>query len=282
MSVSTISIILILISAFTNASVGALLKRSSDKLALRGILGATTAIVSLPIALMLPFPPLSIWFILLAGVGVHFIYHMAQAAAFTRGDMSVVYPIMRGFAPALTAFFAFIWLKESLTPIEIFGLFIVVASLIGFGWPQKIKIEGATTGIAFALFCGLLTAIYTIIDAYGIRLAPHKFSFIAWFFVIEGAGIALIVSALRRKNLKEKIKANWRGGVFAGFLGLTTYTTALYAYSLAPLAGLAALRESSVIFGALLATFWLKEAFGVRRIILAIILAIGLILMHMA
>jgi drug/metabolite transporter (DMT)-like permease len=87
---------------------------------------------------------------------------------------------------------------------------------------------------------------------------------------------------MRQDGLKAKIKTDWRGGMIAGILGLVTYTTALYAFSLAPIAGLAALRETSVIFGALLATLWLKEAFGVRRIILAIILAIGLILMHMA
>jgi drug/metabolite transporter (DMT)-like permease len=282
MSVTSLSIVLILISAIAHAFVGAVMKRSADKLVLRGILGATTAIISLPMALTLPFPPGNVWLILLLGVGIHFIYHLAQAAAFTRGDMSVVYPIMRGFAPALTAFFAFIWLKESLSPIEIMGLIIVVCALIGFGWPQKIKIEGTGYAVGFALFCGLLTAIYTVIDTYGIRLAPHKFSFIAWFFVIEGIGISLIVALMRQDGLKAKIKTDWRGGMIAGILGLVTYTTALYAFSLAPIAGLAALRETSVIFGALLATLWLKEAFGVRRIILAIILAIGLILMHMA
>ena len=67
--------------------------------------------------------------------------------------------------------FAFLFLKESLTPIEMIGLGIVVAALVGFGWPQKIKISGATTAIILALACGLLTAIYTVIDAYGMRLA---------------------------------------------------------------------------------------------------------------
>jgi len=124
-----------------------------------------------------------------------------QAAAFTKGDMSIIYPIMRGFAPALAALFAFLFLKESLTPIEMIGLGIVVAALVGFGWPQKIKISGATTAIILALACGLLTAIYTVIDAYGMRLAPNRLAFIAWFFVIEGLGISIMVSFLKRYNL---------------------------------------------------------------------------------
>ena len=196
--------------------------------------------------------------------------------------MSVVYPIMRGFAPALAALFAFLFLKESLTLIEIFGLSIVVAALVGFGWPQKIKIEGAKAALSFALFCGLLTAVYTVIDAYGMRLAPHKFAFIAWFFVMEGFGITVMVSLIKRQNLKARIAKDLKGGIMAGLFGLLTYTTALYAFSIAPIAGMAALRETSVIFGAILAALWLKESFGLRRIILAIILAIGLILMHTA
>lgn len=258
------------------------MKRSDDKLMLRGILGATSFVIALPIALMLPLPPWEVWQIMIIGVIVHFIYQFAQAAAFTKGDMSVVYPIMRGFAPALAAFFAFLFLKESLTPIELLGLGIVVAALVGFGWPQKIKIEGAKTALAFALFCGLLTAIYTVIDAYGMRLAPHKFAFIAWFFVMEGFGITVMVSIIKRKNLKTRIVTDLKGGIMAGLFGLVTYTTALYAFSIAPIAGLAALRETSVIFGAILAAVWLKESFGLRRVILAIILAIGLILMHTA
>ena len=87
---------------------------------------------------------------------------------------------------------------------------------------------------------------------------------------------------LKRYNFKAYILADWRGGILAGLFGLITYTTALYAFSIAPIAGLAALRETSVIFGAILAVFWLKESFGKRRIILAIILALGLILMHMS
>ena len=98
MSVATLSIILILISAMSHALVGALMKRSDDKLVLRGILGATALVISLPFALMMPLPPWEVWQIMIIGVAVHFIYQFTQAAAFTKGDMSVVYPIMRGLS----------------------------------------------------------------------------------------------------------------------------------------------------------------------------------------
>ena len=274
------ALVLILTSALSHALVGAVMKRSSDKLILRGILSVTAACIALPFALYFPFPPLDVWFILIGGVTIHFVYHVTQATAFTKGDMSVVYPIMRGFAPALTALFAFFLLKENLSPTEIIGLFIVVLSLLGFAWPETVKTEGWKGAIAFALASGLLTALYTVVDTYGVRLAPHKFSFIAWFFVIEGIGIGLIVCFIKREDLRVKITQDLKGGIIAGMLGFVTYTSALWAFSLAPIAGLAALRETSVIFGALLATFWLGEKFGAKRTLLAILLAFGLILMH--
>lgn len=281
MSSATLAFILIIISAITHAVVGAIMKRADNKLVLRGVLGATSFIVALPFALILPFPPAAVWTVLALSVFVHFIYQLVQAAAFTHGDMSVVYPVMRGFAPALAAFFAYLVLRETMTPIEMLGLAVVVTALIGFGWPAKIKIAHAGTALALALICGLLTAVYTVIDAYGIRLAPYKFSFIAWFFVMEGITISLFVSIWYRRDFAVKIDKDYKGGIAAGLIGLITYTTALYAFSLAPIAELAALRETSVIFGAVLAAFWLKESFGKKRIALACWLAFGLILMQM-
>lgn len=282
MNPALLAIVLMLISAVSHALAGVILKRSDDKFMLRGLLGATSFVIALPIALTLPLPPPNVWVFILIGIALHYIYQFAQAAAFTQGDMSIVYPVMRGVAPALTAVIAFLFLKESLRPLEIIGLSISVAALIGFGWPQKTKLSGQRSALAFAFFCGGVTAIYTVVDAYGIRLAPHRIAFIAWFFVIEGLGIALIIAYIKRQNLKVRITRDLRGGIMTGGLAVMSYSTALYAFSLAPIAKLAALRETSIIFAALFAALWLREDFGKRRIIQAIILAFGLILMQMA
>jgi len=280
MSPAFLAIILILISAMTHACVGALQKRSHNKLILRGILGAVSALIALPLALTLPIPPLDIWKVLALSAVVHFTYQIIQAATFTRGDMSVVYPVMRGSAPAITAFFAFLVFAESLTPIEITGLALVVLALLGFAKPAGARLLQFNAGLFLALLCGIITAVYTVVDAYGMREAPIRLAYIAWFFVIEGTVISTVVSIYHRKGLKEKLRRDYKGGIAAGLLGLVTYSSALFAFSLAPLAGLAALRETSIIFAALLATFWLKESFGRRRILLAIMMATGLVLMH--
>ena len=282
MSPTSFAVGLILISAITHALVGVLIKRSHDKLVLRIILGATSAAVALPFIFILPPLPAEVWPVLALGISLHIIYQIAQASAFTRGDMSLVYPIMRGFAPALTALFAVFVLDETLRGIETWGLCLAVAALVGFGWPGRKPQKGFAAAVAIAVFVGALTSLYTVVDAKGIRLAPVKFSFIAWLFVLEGTIGAALFSIWKRKNLLEKIKLDARDGIIAGGLGCITYATALYAFSLSAVAPLAALRESSVIFGAIFAAILLKEPFGKRRISLAALLVAGLALMHMS
>jgi len=261
MSTAHLAIALILISAISHALVSTLMKRSHDKLVLRIILGATSGLIALPFVFILPPLPQNVWPILALGISIHLIYQITQASAFTRGDMSLVYPVMRGFAPALTAFFALVFLNEILSPVEIIGLSIVIAALVGFGWPGRLPQKGFAAAMTLALLGGGLTSLYTVVDAAGVRLAPVKFSFIAWVFVLEG-----LIGA---KGLLDKIRKDSRAGIIAGLLGLVTYTTALYAFSLDDVAPLAALRETSVVFGAIFAAFLLKEPFGKRRIALA-------------
>ncbi len=243
------------------------------------MLGLTSALIALPFVFILPPLPREVWPILGLGVALHLIYQVIQAAAFTRGDMSVVYPVMRGFAPALTAIFALLVLDETLSPQAIAGLALVVAALVGFGWPGRLPQKGFALAVSLALLGGLLTSLYTVVDATGIRLAPVRFSFIAWLFVLEGGLGAILFSIWKRKGLTRALSLDGRAGILAGGLGLITYSSALYAYSLDAVAPLAALRESSVIFGAVLATVWLKEPFGVRRTALAVVMAAGLVAM---
>ncbi len=282
MNAASLAVALILVSAISHALVSVLIKRSHDKLILRLILEATTATIALPFLFILPPLPTSVWPILALGIGLHIIYQVTQAAAFTRGDMSLVYPVMRGFAPALTAVFALLFLNETLSELEIVGLGLVVAALVGFSWPGRLPQKGFAAALSLALFSGLLTGLYTVVDAKGVRLAPFAASFIAWIFVIEGTlGVALF-AAWKHKGLHAKLRLDMQGGIMAGLLGLITSSTALYAYSLDAVAPLAALRETSVVFGAVFAALWLKEPFGGQRIALAVLLVLGLVFMQLA
>lgn len=272
------------ISAVLVALVGVLVKRSDDKLVFRALLSISSALIVLPFAFFTPFPPASVWPYLMFGAIAHFFYQISYVAAFERGDMSLVYPIMRGIAPAITAVFAFIFLNEGLTALEITGLAIVVAALIGFSWPVKSKTKVAFPAIGVALICGLFIALYSVVDAAGMRVSKEILSqawtYIIWFFLLDVIGMTCLVLWRRGRRIGEALGGQIKTAFLAGVLSLISFSLALYAFSLAPVAKMSAVRETSVVFGAIFAVLILKEEFGSRRISLAGFMVFGLFLLQ--
>lgn len=279
-----IAIALILLSAFTHALISALMKRAENKFIFRGILGLISSLIALPLTLFVPPLPTAIWGVLALSLVIHWTYHLLWCAAFTRGDMSLTYPLMRGMSPTLAALFAFLFLDEALNLQAGLGLAIAISALIGFGWTREASrgIGTNISAICLALLCGVASAAFTVLDTYGMRETPVRFSFVVWIFALEGLGIALIMGWLNRDKLWLKIKADWKPSALSSGFSFFTYGSALYAFSLAPVAQMSALRETSVIFGALFAMFWLKEPFGQRRLILSAIMVTGLLIMNTA
>lgn len=288
MSLTHLPIFLMLMSAVLHATIGVLMKQSLDKTLFRAMLALASAVSVIPLLFFLPPPPPAAWTYLLIGAGLHFLYQLAQIKAFETGDMSLVYPVMRGSAPALAALFAYFILGEALGVYEIAGLLIASITLIAFGLsgakPTRAQQKAQISAIGFALFCGVMTALYAVIDAGGIRITRESqiiaLSYIAWFFLLDGIGLPLVALLKEGRSILTKARPDMKRALIANILSLIGYSAALYAFALAPVGKMAALRETSVVFGAVFAAFILKEAFGGRRVLLAIILALGLILMQ--
>lgn len=276
---------LMLISAIIHAAIGVGLKRSDDKLAFRAVLSVTSAALVLPFAFILPLPTAPLWPYLLLGAVVHFIYQVSQISAFDRADMSIVYPVMRGISPVLAGLFAYIALDETLTPLALCGLILSAGVLIAFGWPDKIRPQGFSAAIGFAGLCGVMIALYSVVDGAGMRLSRIEigqvWTYLVWFFLLDCILITALTLARRRDRLRATFRAQKRWGSLAGAASLATFGLALYAFSLAPIAPMSAMRETSVVFGAIFAALILKEPFGQRRIALALLLCAGLILMQL-
>ncbi len=275
-----------LISAIAHAAIGVILKRAQDKLVFRAILAIVSALIALPFIFVVPLPPASAWKYLIGGTVIHFIYQLSQISAFERGDMSLVYPIMRGVAPALAAIIAFFWLGERLGPRELLGLSIAVLALIGFGWPQKARPDNWGPAVSFALLCGVMIATYSVIDGAGMRLArvdgASIASYMVYFFLLDISFLPALTLIRRRGNIARLVKQELKSGIIGGATSTVTYGLALIAFSLAPIAQMSAVRETSVVFGAFFAAYILKEPLGGRRIALALMLAFGLLLMQSA
>jgi drug/metabolite transporter (DMT)-like permease len=278
-----LAICLGLLSAVTLAAANMSVKMGSDILVGRAVLSVSAAVTVAPAALFVPLPDRWTWGALLLALPAHYAYQLCLVRAMQRGDLSLVFPVMRGAAPLLTAAAAFLLLRESLPPLAVAGLVVATAAVFVFAAPPSRTLlrhhpDRAVLGWALATAVGV--ALYNVADARGVRGAPEPFTYIVWIFILDSIGITLTALLRRRRELARTIAAKWRFGVAAGFLSILSYGSAVYAFSLMETAKVSALRETSVFFAALLGTLFLGEGFGRRRIAAALALAAGLVAMQ--
>jgi drug/metabolite transporter (DMT)-like permease len=190
---------------------------------------------------------------------------------------------MRGAAPLLTAAAAFLFLQETLPPLALGGLVVATAAVFVFAAPPRgtlLRHHPDRAVLAWALATAAGVALYNVADARGVRGAPEPFTYIVWIFLLDSVCITLTALVRRRSDLGRAIAAKWRYGVVAGLLSILSYGSAVYAFSLMETAKVSALRETSVVFAALMGTIFLKEGFGPKRVAAALALAAGLVAMQ--
>lgn len=287
MSSSLFPILLCLLSAVTVAATNLFVKKGGDVLSTRMIVSLAMAATVLPFAPFVPLPTPQVWAALALSVFVHWFYQFAMIRALHRGDLSLVFPVMRGLAPLLTAILATVFLSETPSFYGWLGLIIATGALIIFAMPERL--DGVKQPLKrAALFWAMLTALgiagYSVVDANGTRLAAENnlFTFVVWLFLFDWIGITSAMLIIRRGRIWQDVKPQIVGGTIGGVLGTISYGAALWAFTLSEAANVTAIRETSVVFGAIFGAVFLKEAFGPRRIIAASILAFGLILLEFA
>jgi len=278
-----LAICLGLFSAITLAAANMSVKMGTDILVGRAILSTSAAILILPAAFFVAPPDAATWRALIVAMPAHFFYQICLVKAMQRGDLSLVFPVMRGAAPLLTAVAALLFLREELAPLAWLGLIAATVAVISFALPQKgIRMRDHPDGKAllWALGTAVGISLYNVADARGVRVAPDPFTFIVWLFLVDFILITSLALIVRRDALAAAVAMKWRYGVAAGALSIGSFGAALYAFSLMETAKVSALRETSVVFAALMGTLFLGESFGRRRLITTLVLAVGLLLMQ--
>lgn len=285
MDVGLLALFLGLGSAVTLASANAFVKASGDILMSRAVLSLSGAVMIAPAAFFVPLPTPETWALLALSVPAHMAYQTALIRALHRGDLSLVFPVMRGSAPLLTAIAAFAFLGESLSWLAVAGLVVASLATMVFAIPEN---AGAETdpkrrraALGWALLTGAGIALYNVVDARGVRAAPSPFTFIVWMFILDSAGVNLVAIWTRRSRYLDGLRTKWRYGSAAAAFSIVSYSMALYGFSVAPVAYISALRETSVVFAAILGLWMLKEGFGARRVAAASVLAGGLIMIQL-
>lgn len=276
-------ILLCLLSAVTVATANFVVKRGGDVLSARMVLSLTSALGMLPFAFVVPLPEPGLWPPILMAIGAHLIYQFCMIRALHRGDLSLVFPVMRGLGPMMTAIFAVIVLHEYPGLLGWLGLSLAAAALIVFALPARDTAKARKlnqTALVWALLTSAGIGLYSVTDAYGVRVAENKFTFIVWLFLLDWIGTTAVTVWTRRGQLIKRLRPQLVGGMIGGVASIVSYGSALLAFSMTSAATVTAIRETSVVFGAILGAVFLKEGFGKRRIAAATVLAAGLLLLE--
>jgi drug/metabolite transporter (DMT)-like permease len=274
-----IALFLILLSAIVHAIVNILTKRADNKYAMRLLIGVFSAIIVAPALFFVPLPRgLALWF-LIGTAFVHALYELLLVKSYESAAFSAVYPVARGTGPLFTAIGAILLLHEHPPLIQLIGIAFLCGGVITIGMSHRAT-EGAKQGLIFALGTGLTIGCYTLIDASGVRSVAQPFTYVLWFFVAHGLCVLITAPGIRGREVVIEARRQWKLGVLLGALSITTYGSAMLAYRFGATAQLAALRETSVLFGTALAMHFLGEKMNARRWLAALAIAAGAIMLQ--
>jgi phosphonate utilization associated putative membrane protein len=270
----------VLFGALLHASWNALVKSSSDKALDTAVIHILGSVIALPFALLVGWPIAAAWPFILTSVVIHIAYYIALTGAYKHGDLGLTYPLMRGTAPLLVALSATLTVGETLSPLSWAGVIGVSCGVLALGLSRHAL--DSPRAVSFALANAVVIAIYTVVDALGARASGNPLEYVLALFVLDGWPFGLMV-LLRRGGAVAwpYARKRWPIATLGAAASLGSYGIALWAMTRAPVATVAALRETSVLFAALLGTWFLKEAFNLRRAAGTAVIVAGVMALRM-
>lgn len=277
---------LALFAAISHAVFGALQKGRHDPWLTRGAIDFSYAAMALPVALFLvPWPEGRVWLLLAGAMIIHLGYKLSQAMAYSRGDFTVVYPVVRGIGPLVTVMAAGVVFGEVYSRMQWIGVLLLSGAILALA---AFNVAGARIdrrrlvgALGWAALTGIFVAAYTTYDAYGIRATPNPFTFLAWFFVVDGLLFPWIALARYRAMLAPPpLGPLMRRGVVGGLVAYASFGSVMMATRLDKVGQAAVLRETSVVFAALIGWFFLGEKVGPWRAGLVVLIALGAVVVE--
>ena len=271
----------VLFAAACHAGWNALIKVGLDPLSTTTLISVGSGIVALAFAPLVGMPASAAWPWLLASVVIHLVYFASLIESYRTGDLGQVYPIARGSAPLMTAAVTSIFVGEKLNTLGWTGIVALVAGvflLSARGGRQLAEIDRRAIG--FALFTALTICAYSVVDGIGARLSANPNGYSVWLFI--GIAVVMVPYALYRdgRDVIPAMQKFWLRGFAGGALQVLSYGIAIWAMTVAPIAIVATLRETSVLFGAAIAVVILKEPLRAVRIVAACLIVCGLVLIR--
>ncbi len=254
----------VLLAALLHAGWNAMVKGGGDALHdTAGIIVGAMAI-GLPFLFVVPLPAAAAWPFIVASVTVHLAYYWLMISAYRVGDLSLVYPLMRGVAPLITAVAGIAVLGETPPAVAWLGMLLVSGGVFLLGY-RALGHAPSRAAVVFALSNAAVISLYTLIDGHGARVSGNAWSYIVWLFVLDGIPFSLWMLATRRASFVAHLRGRSLRALAGGALSAAAYAISVWAMTQAPVALVASLRETSVLFAALIGARLLGERLSARR-----------------
>ncbi|WP_234189386.1 EamA family transporter [Shinella sp. NM-101] len=271
---------LVLFGAVLHATWNALVKSGTDKSLDASMVSLGGGIVGLAFLPLVPLPQPEAWPFILISAVLQFAYFQLVAAAYRAGDIGLVYPLMRGAAPLLVATTSGLVLGEHLTPIAMAGVLVISAGVLTLAFESR---HGSRRAIGYALANAAVIATYTFVDGAGARVSGNAISYTLWMSLLPP--VLLFAWAIRKRGAApvwKHVRRNWARGLLGGGGSIASYGLALWAMTRAPVATVAALRETAILFALLISVFILKEKASVWRYVAGGVIATGVLVLKLA
>lgn len=266
-----------------HAGWNAIIKIRLEPLLAVTLINIFAGVIGLPVLLWTGLPAPESWKWSALSLAVHITYTFTLSEAYRRADMSIVYPIARGGAPLLTAFVSTVILGDSISPLALAGIGVLAAGIVVMtlrpgGGEDRAR---ERSGIGFALLTAVVICCYTLSDGMGARASGNAIAYSALLFVLNGFVPLPLLYFLRGRDALAPIRGFLVQGFFGGAMGYASYAIAIWAMTVAPIALVAAVRETSVLFGAAIAVMFLKEPLRWTRVVAAGMIVAGLAMIRL-
>ena len=273
-------ILLVLLGALLHASWNAIVKAGSDKQLGAALISLGCGVTAFPFLFFVPLPAPEAWPFIVASAFFQFTYFQLVAAGYRAGDIGLVYPLMRGVAPVLVAITSTVVIGEHLTPGAMLGVGTISAGILTMAFESR---KGGRRAIMLALINAMVIASYTFLDGMGARKAGNAISYSLWMALLPPVLLFGWAFFSRGKDVViAYTKKEWLRGLFGGAGSLASYGLALWAMTKAPVATVAALRETSILFALVISVVILKEKASPWRYLAGAIIALGGLILKMA
>jgi drug/metabolite transporter (DMT)-like permease len=266
-------------AAVTHATWNAIAHGIRDQTLAFALIGAGSTAVAIPLIIVAPLPRPASWTCLLASVAIHIFYNLLLMQCNRLGEFSQVYPLARGISPPVVTVLAAVFVHEHLAFGQIAGVVVVSAGLAFLVFSGGRPSRGAFLA---AVGTGLTIAAYTTVDGVGVRLSGTSLGYIGWLMLLQSLCVPMFALIRRRNVLLKQPPRILLSGLSAGALSVLAYGLVLWAQTRGALAPIAALRETSVIFGAIIGAVAFREPFGRTRVTATVIVVAGILLLNAA